>query len=230
MDFWKYFEFVSLSICTISILFCVYALYVAEARKRRRSLINYGRDKYEQAIYNTTDRMTADQERFQDLNHLLLVNQVESQQILTNVPNNSFFKALGMEVSEVKVIRNKIACLMPLNNRYKSVYEQMRQTCNKYGFNLTKSSDVNLSLDDLPRHIIQMILSAEVVIAVIDGRNPNVMYEIGIAHAVGKYVILVAKNEKAPFDINHQRLLLYRSLNDLDKKLVEYLTLIKKSR
>ena len=42
------------------------------------------------------------------------------------------------------------------------------------------------------------------------GRNPNVLYELGIAHALRKPVVLVSSNEDdVPFDVRHVRVIYY---------------------
>jgi hypothetical protein len=54
------------------------------------------------------------------------------------------------------------------------------------------------------------INSARVLLAELTGRNPNVMYELGIAHALQKPVVLVSSNEEdVPFDIRHVRVIYY---------------------
>jgi len=54
------------------------------------------------------------------------------------------------------------------------------------------------------------IRRAEVVVADISGNNPNVFYELGLAHALGKEVVLTAQGvERLPFDISTARLLRY---------------------
>ena len=59
------------------------------------------------------------------------------------------------------------------------------------------------------------IRRAEVVVAEISDKNPNVFYELGFAHALGKEVILLSQNvSKRPFDISTARLLRYR-IDDL---------------
>lgn len=59
------------------------------------------------------------------------------------------------------------------------------------------------------------IRRAEVVVAEISDENPNVFYELGFAHALGKEVILLSQNVlKRPFDISTARLLHY-SVDDL---------------
>lgn len=52
--------------------------------------------------------------------------------------------------------------------------------------------------------------SATVLIAELTTRNPNVFYELGLAHALQKPVILVSSNdEDVPFDLRHLRYIKY---------------------
>jgi hypothetical protein len=54
------------------------------------------------------------------------------------------------------------------------------------------------------------IRKSRVVLADLTGRNANVFYETGIAHALGKEVILMARElEDVPFDLRHLRCILY---------------------
>jgi hypothetical protein len=54
------------------------------------------------------------------------------------------------------------------------------------------------------------IRRADVVVADISGSNPNVFYELGLAHALGKEVIIAAQGvEHPPFDVSTARLLRY---------------------
>ena len=54
------------------------------------------------------------------------------------------------------------------------------------------------------------IRSAKVLVAELTTKNPNVFYELGLAHALQKPVILVSSNqEDVPFDLRHIRVILY---------------------
>jgi hypothetical protein len=54
------------------------------------------------------------------------------------------------------------------------------------------------------------INAATVLIADCTGRNPNVFYEIGIAHAIGKPTILISQSiDDVPFDLRHLRVVVY---------------------
>jgi hypothetical protein len=54
------------------------------------------------------------------------------------------------------------------------------------------------------------IHSARVLVAELTGRNPNVLYELGLAHALRKPVVLVSSNkDDVPFDVRHVRVIYY---------------------
>lgn len=230
MDYGTFFVAVCTTITTIGVILCLYMLYVSEKRLKQRQegyLIDYVRDRYEHYLYEKTEELAAEKNRFQDINHLLLVQPSAAAVSLTRVPNTSFFDNMNINLNKIEIKYGQIACLMPLHRKYNNLYNQLKQTCHNQDFNLVRSSDSILPTESLPKHIVKMILESMAVIAVLDGRNPNVMYEIGIAHSMGKLVIMVAGNKSTPFDINHQRLILYSSLKDLDTKLTETLKVIK---
>jgi PAS domain S-box-containing protein len=58
------------------------------------------------------------------------------------------------------------------------------------------------------------IASSELVIANLTGDNPNVYYEIGIAHALGIETVLLRTSEEIPFSVRHLRSI-YCNPNDL---------------
>ena len=56
--------------------------------------------------------------------------------------------------------------------------------------------------------------SAKILLAELTTRNANVYYELGLAHALGKPVVLVAADgEDVPFDVQHIRVVYY-DVND----------------
>lgn len=58
--------------------------------------------------------------------------------------------------------------------------------------------------------IWKSINEARIVVAELTGRNPNVFYEVGIAHTVGKEVILITQSmDDVPFDLRHLRCIVY---------------------
>ncbi len=58
--------------------------------------------------------------------------------------------------------------------------------------------------------VVNLIDRSHVVIADCTGRNPNVSYEIGIAHTLGREVILITQIEAdVPFELRHLRYVAY---------------------
>ncbi|MBL8300720.1 MAG: hypothetical protein JNN30_20465 [Rhodanobacteraceae bacterium] len=58
--------------------------------------------------------------------------------------------------------------------------------------------------------ILKNIHTADLVLADITRRNANVFYEIGIAHAIGKPVLLITQSiDDVPCDRRHRRVVLY---------------------
>lgn len=60
--------------------------------------------------------------------------------------------------------------------------------------------------------IWRLINEARVIVADLTERNPNVFYEVGLAHAIGKEVILLAQDvNDIPFDLRHLRTIIYKN-------------------
>jgi hypothetical protein len=58
--------------------------------------------------------------------------------------------------------------------------------------------------------LIEALKSAELVIADLTGRNPNVLYAVGLAHALGKHVLLLAQHlEDFPLDKRSHEVIAY---------------------
>lgn len=61
-------------------------------------------------------------------------------------------------------------------------------------------------IEDIWRNINE----AHIIVSELTNRNPNVFYETGVAHTVGKEVILVTQNmDDVPFDLRHLRCIVY---------------------
>ena len=75
------------------------------------------------------------------------------------------------------------------------------------------------------------IAESRIIVADITTLNPNVMYELGLAHGMEKDVIILAQDADAiPFDINQHRCLIYEDNSDGYEKLQEKLPLYLKEK
>jgi|WetSurMetagenome_2_1015567.scaffolds.fasta_scaffold130566_2 hypothetical protein len=120
----------------------------------------------------------------------------------------------------------KAFVIMPFKEPYNSYYAAIYKPA------LEAASCIVSRVDDLsaPRPIIldiqESILNADLILCDMSERNPNVFYELGLAHAIGKPAILVARKEDdIPFDLRHVRVVLFdHSLPGWEKKLERDIT------
>ena len=100
--------------------------------------------------------------------------------------------------------------LMPFKPSFDRLYkEKIKPAVEACGFKCLRADDLfspTPILEDVWIHICK----SKVMIADTTGRNPNVFYEIGIAHTVGKPVILITQDRAdIPFDIAQFRHFVY---------------------
>jgi len=116
-------------------------------------------------------------------------------------------------IREFSVIAQKPTAfvVMQFTDEFNALYaEVIKPTCEKFGLTAVRGDDIysnGLILDDIVRSIQECF----VIIADITPNNPNVFYEVGYAHGMGKATILLSdkKRDKMPFDISGFRTLFY---------------------
>ena len=115
--------------------------------------------------------------------------------------------------------------LMPFNTRLEAVYSiHMKKMAEELGLRMLRADEL-FSPRPFMEKVWDGICAAQLVLADCTEKNPNVFYEIGIAHTVGKKVLLITRsNEDIPSDIKHFDYIHY----DYDPEGVE--TLIAKLR
>jgi hypothetical protein len=101
--------------------------------------------------------------------------------------------------------------LMPFEANLKPVYEDhIRPIGKRLDLSIARADDF-FSVHQIMSEIWTAISQASIIIADCTGRNPNVFYEIGIAHSFGKPTILMTQSlDDIPFDLRHFRVVQYR--------------------
>jgi hypothetical protein len=101
--------------------------------------------------------------------------------------------------------------LMPFNDNLKGVYEDhIKSVATRLELKVARADDF-FAVGSVMKDIWTAICASRVIIADCTSRNPNVFYEIGLAHTVGKTVVLITQNsEDVPFDLKHYRYILYQ--------------------
>jgi len=114
----------------------------------------------------------------------------------------------------------KCFVIQPFDNgkfdkRYKDTYKPAIEDCGLEAYRVDKDSNSVIPIDDIDREIRQ----ADMCLAEITENNPNVWFELGLAIAYKKDVILICSEERTspfPFDVQHRKIIKYstQSISD----------------
>ena len=117
--------------------------------------------------------------------------------------------------------------ITPFANDFLALYDALKERfINSYEF--TNAGDLD-NQQNILKDIVVGIHSADVIIADLTGLNPNVFYELGLAHAMDKKVIIITQDiDELPFDIKSYRAnqysMLFHQVPQLYVKLEELLS------
>ena len=101
---------------------------------------------------------------------------------------------------------------LDLDKTYKNI---IHPAVGNAGFQCIRADEIQDS-GIIDRSMYALLMHADLVIADISTYNPNVIYELGIRHAVKPFttIILKEKEGKIPFDIDHTRIFKYSHLGE----------------
>lgn len=121
--------------------------------------------------------------------------------------------------------RPKAFVLMPFSDEFGDLYELgIRAACEAANVDCERV-DEKVFQDLIISKIYQEIANCDVIIADVTGRNPNVFYELGYAHALHKKtIILVSSASEIPFDLTmHQHIIYNGSIRNVRNRLESHL-------
>jgi hypothetical protein len=98
---------------------------------------------------------------------------------------------------------------MPFEASLTPVYDALRAAATHAGFRCHRADDIweNAHIMD---DVLSLIWRARVIISDFTGKNPNVFYETGIGHTIGRDIIQIAQViDDVPFDLRPIRTLTY---------------------
>ena len=98
----------------------------------------------------------------------------------------------------------KVFVITPFNEDFLALFNELKQTF-KNDFDFTNAGDLD-NQQNILQDIVEGIYQSEVIIADLTGLNANVFYELGLAHAMNKKVIIITQDlGELPFDIKSYR-------------------------
>lgn len=99
---------------------------------------------------------------------------------------------------------------MPFKDDLQEVYDKaIKPACVKTGFESLRVDELQGPFN-INRKIIEYLFSSDAIIADLTGWNPNVFYEMGVAHTLdNKTLMIIQKKDQLPFDVSNYRCLIY---------------------
>ncbi len=192
--------------------------------KERRIQMEQMRSSLEHEFYKLNDRLMMNEARWRDVNHLFLRRELEDENIKTNdtqkaVHLNNFLKSNGINEKDLEVEKEFVFVLTPFHEQFLEDFKTIKNICSNVGLRCERG-DEKFYRGDIFSQILKSIVKANLIIANINGRNANVLYELGIAQALDKPTIFIAKSvEDIPLDIKSKRFIIYKSDLDLERLL-----------
>jgi hypothetical protein len=102
-----------------------------------------------------------------------------------------------------------LSVMMPFDPRFDAVYTTIQAAAEASKMPCLRTDDI-WENEAIIQDVVSLINRSRIVVCDCTGRNPNVFYEVGIAHTLGRDVILIAQAEAdIPFDLRHLRYVTY---------------------
>lgn len=180
------------------------------------------RETYENRINDLQMKLSKSEKQWQSAYHLILSSQNKA---LDNndesIQNLAFLKEFGLKKEDYIVDNHLVFYLTSYSQIYESTYLTCKDVCKELSLILLRGDEIETTGDILSQ-TIRYIVKSSLIIANIDGKNPNVFYELGIAHTLGKKVMLISKRDSdSPFDIRQNRTLFFSNDSELEVLLPE---------
>ena len=141
--------------------------------------------------------------------NLRVLDVSESTPALTGEEKSEHLKKLGASV-QLK-LGDSCFVMQPFAQPYGGYYEKVfKPAIEKAGLQAVRADAEIFGTGKIIDQVWRGLNNAKVLIAELTTRNVNVFYELGLAHALQKPVVLISSNETdVPFDLKHIRVIYY---------------------
>jgi len=113
------------------------------------------------------------------------------------------------QIPDKEVNEKLISVMMPFNAGFRGTYDAIKRVANYLKIDCLRADDI-WENSTFIQDIFELIYCSRIIVVDFSTRNPNVMYETGIAHTLGKTVIPITQSlDDIPSDLGHHRALKY---------------------
>jgi hypothetical protein len=104
-----------------------------------------------------------------------------------------------------------VSAMMPFSREYDAVYEAIVAAAEEAGGEGERADNI-WEHSTIIQDVYSLIHKSAIVVCDFSDKNPNVFYEAGIAHSLGRSVIpIVQQSADIPFDLQHHRAIVYHN-------------------
>ena len=191
---------------------------------------NQQRKEIEEEIrYLTRQLSDSDLAQYMDINRLAFSGQNNSS-ITNSISYDAFISRFGLDKRDIAVKKGTAAFLTPFTREGDELFYNCQKILGRIDL-FVRRTDNFVKKDDILMNIVSLIVQSEFILVNIDDRNPNVFYELGIAHAIGKPTILLSKSkhdfEKFEFDVQGKSIIIYDDPGTLETQLLRQISMLK---
>jgi hypothetical protein len=138
------------------------------------------------------------------------VKDVDLYRFLLHNVNPRRMRPAVFNIPEREVIDpTLVSVMMPFSAGFAAVYEAIQAAAGAVGLQTNRADNV-WEHHTVIQDVVNLIDRARIVVCDLTGKNPNVFYEAGIAHTLGREVVIITQSEHdVPFDLRHHRFLQY---------------------
>jgi hypothetical protein len=109
------------------------------------------------------------------------------------------------EIPSGGVESDLISVMTPFQPEFEPVFDAIKRAAGSSGYRTLRAKDIWHS-STIIQDVFSLIFKAHIVVCDFTARNPNVFYEAGIAHTLGKHVVPITQSPNdVPFDLQHHR-------------------------
>lgn len=118
-------------------------------------------------------------------------------------------------MSRIRAMSPRAFVIMPFDVGFQSVYDKLIvPALEGVGYDV-KRADSDLDQQNVLKDVVRGIAQADLVVAELTSRNPNVLYELGLCHALRKNAVLITQSiDDIPFDLRSYRVIRYSTQFD----------------
>jgi len=122
--------------------------------------------------------------------------------------------------AKIPIEKNRCFILMPFDEKLDGIYGNVKKALNDNGYVCNRADEI-LGSKPIMNKVLNEILKSQFIIADLTNQNPNVFYELGIAHTfkdAQNIILITQKVQDIPFDLRHINNIVYNPEN------IKYLT------